>query len=326
MTSEYRKRTEDFRSKVKERNNPKNSSSTGLVLTIGTFDGIHIGHQLLLKATRDIAERRELDSAAYTYELPPKRYLGEDGPPLLMEPRRKIDLLHDYVQRVILGNFLEVKDLTPEQFVERVLINELNVKAVVIGNDWRFGRNRTGSYRDLEDLSRGRFTVNPKKQLKKKGRPVSSTWVRQLLSRGNIAQVTELLGRYPVFSGEVVKGDQIGSNIGFPTANLDIDYRVALPRGGSYAALAKFDGRQLKSAVHVGSRPSFEDSNDHRLEVHLFDFHGELYDKCLEVQLVKYLGKSKEYGANRELRKAIGDYVKEARQVLNEPKWSDSSF
>lgn len=318
MTSEYREGTDDLRSEVEDKYNSKNSGSEGLVLTIGTFDGVHIGHQLLLRTTRDISERRELESAAYTYELPAKSYLGEEGPPLLMEPRRKIDLLRDYVQRVVLGNFLEVKDLTPEQFVERVLVNELNVKAVVVGNDWRFGRNRTGSYRDLEDLSGGRFTVHPKKQLKKKGRPVSSTWIRQLLGKGNISLITELLGRYPVFSGEVVKGNQIGTDIGFPTANVNIDDRVALPRGGSYAALAQFDGRQFKSAVHVGSRPSFDDSDNHRLEVHLFDFEGELYGKRLEVELVKYLGESKEYGVNRKLRKAIGDYVNEAKRVLNE--------
>lgn len=318
MISEYQEGTEGLPSEVKDKYNPKKSSSKGLALTIGTFDGVHIGHQLLLRATSDIAESRELESSAYTYELPPKRYLGEQGPPLLMEPRRKIDLLGDYVQRVVLGNFLEVKDLTPEQFVERVLVNELNVKAVVVGDDWRFGRNRTGSYRDLEDLSRGRFTVHPKKQLKKRGRSVSSTWVRQLLSEGNIALVTELLDRYPVFSGEVVKGDQIGSDIGFPTANVDIDDRVALPRRGSYAALAKFDDRHLKSAVHVGSRPTFDDNDDHRLEVHLFDFEGELYGKRLEVEFVKYLGGSKKYGANQKLRKAISDYVAEARRVLNE--------
>lgn len=317
MTSEYLEETDDLRSEVKGKHNHNCSNSEGLVLTIGTFDGVHIGHQLLLRATGDIAKQRGLESAVYTYELPPKRYLEEEGPPLLMEPQRKIELLSNYVHQILLGDFLEVRNLTPKQFVEKVLVTELNVKAVVVGTDWRFGRNRSGSYRNLEDLSHGRFTVHPKKQLKKKGRPVSSTWIRQLLSKGNIDLVTELLGRYPVFSGEVVKGNQVGSDIGFPTANVNIDDKVSLPRRGNYAALTRFDDRQLKSAVHVGNRPSFDDSDDHRLEVHLFDFEGELYGKRLKVELVKYLGGSKEYSVKRKLRKAIGNYVDEAKQVLN---------
>jgi len=289
-----------------------------LALTIGTFDGVHQGHQLLLDVTRKITEERGIESAAYTYEVPPRRFMVDSGPPLIMDPEEKVRFLGNYVGRVILGNFLEVKDYSPERYVEEILVERLNVDAVIVGNEWRFGQNRSGSHRDLEELSRGRFTVHPQDQVTERGRPVSSTWIRQLISEGEVELATDLLGRYPTYSGEVVRGNQVGEEIGFPTANIKIDSRVALPKRGNYAALASLDGEQMESAVYVGSRPTFKGEQDHRIEVHLIDYEGNIYGERLKVEMVKYLGNSRKYEGKDELRLAIENYVTEAKDALKE--------
>jgi len=299
----------------------RNEEVTGkdcLALTIGTFDGVHIGHQLLLRVTREIAEVRNIESAAYTYELPPKRYLDDSGPKLVMDPGSKVDYLESFLDRTIVGDFHDVRTFTPEQFVEKVLVEELNVDAVVVGDDWRFGKDRSGSYRDLEELSKGRFTVHPQRQVTKNGKPVSSTWIRKELGEGNLELARELLGRYPGYSGEVVRGHQLGTDLGFPTANIELDKRVVLPRRGNYAAFTEIDGRRIKGAVHIGNRPTFGGEENHQVEIHLFDFNGELYDERLTVWLVKYLDRNREYSDKGELRQAIRGYVDEAKRVLEE--------
>lgn len=300
------------------RNRPSGRSRGDLALTIGTFDGVHLGHQLLLDVTQNIATDRGIKSAAYTYDIPPKRYLGDSGPPLILDPEKKLDLLKRHVGKVIVGDFLEVKDYSPKRYVEEILVDQLNVDAVIVGSDWRFGQNRSGSHEDLKKLSNGRFTVHPQSQVEKRGRPVSSTWIRRLIGDGQIELASELLGRYPSYSGKVVKGHQVGENIGFPTANIELDPRVALPKRGNYAAFVEHDGKRLGAAVHVGDRPTFGGSQAHQIEVHLMDYDGNLYDERLEAKMVKFLGRSREYEGKEELRRAISDYVTEAKEVLKE--------
>ncbi len=300
------------------KNRSSGRSKGDLALTIGTFDGVHLGHQLLLDVTQTIASDRGIESAAYTYDIPPKRYLGDSGPPLVLDPEKKLDLLEKHVDRVIVGDFLKVKDYRPRRYVEEILVERLNVDAVIIGNDWRFGQNRSGSHEDLEKLSKGRFTVHPQSQVKKRGRPVSSTWIRRVIGNGEMELAAELLGRYPSYSGKVVKGHQVGGEIGFPTANIELDPRVALPKRGNYAAFVEYKGKRLGAAVHVGDRPTFGGRQSHQIEIHLIGYDGNLYDELLEAKMVRYLGRSREYEGKEELRSAINDYVTEAKEVLNE--------
>ncbi len=291
-----------------------------LALTIGTFDGVHIGHQVLLDETRRIAEERDISSAAYTYEVPPKRYLNGSGPPLIMEPGEKLELLRSYVGRTILGDFLEVKNYTPRRYVEEILIDRLDVDAIVVGYEWRFGRDRSGSYRDLKRFNGGRFSVHPQRQIKKEGKPVSSTWIREAISEGEISLAKRLLGRYPRYSGKVIRGHQVGEKIGFPTANIRPDERVVLPKRGNYASFVEFEGERYGAAVHVGNRPTFEEGKGDRIEVHVLDYEGNLYGKEIEVTILKYLGQSKKYKKKEELRQAIEEYVMKTERVLEETK------
>ena len=303
---------------MNKRGNRSSSTEGELALTIGTFDGVHLGHQILLGVTKEIAEERNIESAAYTYEVPPKRYLVDSGPPLIMDPEVKIETLRKHVGRVIVGDFLEVKEYSPKRYVEEILVGRLNVDAVIVGNEWRFGHKRSGSHRDLERLSQGRFTVHPQEQVTRKGRPVSSTWIRRAVKSGEIGLAAELLGRYPSYRGKVVKGHQVGEDIGFPTANILLDERVALPKHGNYAAFVDFNGNRFGAAVHIGNRPTFGESKNHQIEVHMLDFDGNLYGEALEVSIVKFLGGTRKYEGEEELKRAIGNYVSEAEQVLRE--------
>ncbi|MCF7891184.1 riboflavin biosynthesis protein RibF [Candidatus Bipolaricaulota bacterium] len=289
-----------------------------MALTIGTFDGVHLGHQLLLEVTKNIAKERGIEAVAYTYEEPPKRYLADSGPSLIMNPGKKLDLLRSHIGRVIVGDFPEVKNYSPRRYVEEILVDRLNVDAVVVGNEWRFGKNRSGSHEELRELSEGRFTVHPQNQVKKRGRPVSSTWIRRSIAKGEMELAADLLGRYLSYSGKVVRGNQIGGDIGFPTANMELDPRVVLPKRGNYAAFVDLGDRRLGAAVHVGNRPTFGGSQKHQIEVHLMDYDGNLYDEQLEASLVKYLGQPREYEEKNELKRAIGDYVTEAKKVLKD--------
>lgn len=287
-----------------------------LALTIGTFDGVHIGHQYLLNVTKSIAKDQGIESAAYTYEVPPKRHLVNSGPPLIMDPEEKFNLLRSYVDRVIVGDFLEVKDYSPSHYVEKILVDRLNVDAVIVGNEWRFGQNRSGSLSDLKRLSEGRFTVHPQNQVKRGARPVSSTRIRQSIAEGKVELATDLLGRYPSYAGKVVRGHEIGGDIGFPTANIQVDPRVALPKTGNYAGFVNLEGERIGAAVHVGDRPTFGESQDHHIEVHLIDYDGNLYGQRLEANIVKYLGRTRKYEEKKELRRAIRNYVTEAKEAL----------
>jgi len=286
-----------------------------IALTVGTFDGVHIGHQSLLKKTAEIAGKRGIKSAAYTYLVPPKRYFTGGEPPLIIPPKKKITVLNEYVDEVIVGNFDNVKNLSPGDFVENILIHDLRVDAVIVGTDWRFGNDRTGTISDLSELAKNRFTIHPQNQVMKFGRPVSSTWIRDLLRKGKIDQAGELLGRYPSLSGKVVKGDSIGRQVGYPTANLDVDNRVVLPPPGSYAAIVHLGNKKFGGAAYVGTRPTF-DKVKPQVEVHVINFDGEIYSEEIEIDLVKFISPSKRYASKEELQGAIEDIITEIEKVL----------
>lgn len=292
-----------------------NRHSRNVALTVGTFDGVHLGHQSLLTTTKRIANERNLKSAAYTYNIPPKRYFTGDKPDLLLPPQKKISLLEDYVNEVLVHNFEEVKDLSPERFVEEILIKEFRVNAVVVGTDWRFGAGRSGTLAKLSALAKGRFTVHPKPQIKRYGKPISSTWIRQVIRKGDVQLAGDLLGRPPSIYGKVVRGDGIGEDIGFPTANLDVNDRIVVPADGSYAAKVQTLGETYPGVAYVGTKPTFSNSET-QVEVHIIDFDNNIYGQDIGLSLIKYLYPSTKYRDRTELGKAIHGIVERAREIL----------
>lgn len=242
----------------------------GTIVTIGTFDGIHLGHQAILDTVRTRAEATGLASVAYAFDRPPHSFFEGPGKPiLLLTLSAKHVLLRRAVDRTTRASFPEVRDLSPEGFFRRVLIGRLDARELVVGEAFRFGNGRGGTVAGLREMSvQSDLAVHVVPPVAVDGRTVSSTLIRSHIAAGEIEQAGLLLGRPPLLIGEVIKGDQIGRRLGYPTANLAIDAEILLPGGGVYLAHAFFTGARSHALLYVGTRPTFQ-TTGLRCEVHL---------------------------------------------------------
>jgi riboflavin kinase / FMN adenylyltransferase len=259
------------------------------VLTLGTFDGLHRGHAAVIAAMVAEARRRGRPGVIVTFEPHPLRLLQPaSAPRLLTTPGEKRRLLEQCgADRVAVLPFdRELADLTPRQFVEQVLIPRFGLEHLVIGYDHGFGRGRSGDASVLERIGHELgFTVDVVPPLLVDGQPISSTRIRNALRNGDVAAAAHALGRPYALCGTVVPGDRLGHSLGFPTANLDIDDEVKLvPAHGVYAARTDIDGVRHDGLLHIGPRPTFDDDRP-TIELHVLDFHGDLYGRPLEVRL-----------------------------------------
>lgn len=238
------------------------------VVTIGTFDGVHLGHQRVLDAARR-ASGSEGPSLAYAFDAPPR---ASDGLGLLLvPPGTKRVLLARWVDLIVDADVPRVRPLTPRAFVRDVLAGELEARTVVVGESFRFGAERAGDVRTLGVLAgEAGITVEVVPALLLNGEPVSSTRIRSLLAAGDVEQAALLLGRPPLLRGRVEPGDAIGRTLGFPTANLAIDPRVLVPQHGVYLSRAFVAGARSLALTYVGRRPTLGGSSV-RCEVHLLE-------------------------------------------------------
>jgi riboflavin kinase/FMN adenylyltransferase len=276
------------------------------VVTIGTFDGVHRGHQSVLAVARAAAAARGGKCIAYTFDVPPRAITGEQEPRLLLPPSTKRLLLKGWVDRVLEAPFHKLRELEPRAFVNEVLVRELAAGAVVVGESFRFGRDRTGDISVLAKLACDaglELTVVP--ALTIGDEPVSSTRIRRLLQAGDIARATSLLGRPPLLLGTVVPGDGIGRTLGFPTANLGLDPRILLPQHGIYLSRAFGAGIRSAALTYVGSRPTLSESPV-RCEVHLLeDPRRDVRDEMIEVHLHALLRTDRAFATLDALRRQM---------------------
>ncbi len=288
------------------------------VVVPGNHDGVHLGHRALLDA--GVARARdELDTVALFFDPHPGAVLAPDrAPPVLTTPERRTELLlalgADRVRRQPFDRAFA--SLSPEQFVERILIGSLRTKAVVVGPDFRFGKGRAGDVSTLESLGAEHgFDVTSVPPVEIDGERVSSTRIRTLLSEGDVAGARRLLGRVPDVTGRVVEGDRRGRTIGFPTANLDAE-AVVLPADGVYAVVAKVVGEEalIRGVANLGVRPTFEAGRS--VEVHLFDFDRDVYDAELRVGFVARIRGEQKFDGLEALVAQIGRDAQEAKSIL----------
>ncbi|WP_075879583.1 bifunctional riboflavin kinase/FAD synthetase [Vreelandella massiliensis] len=258
----------------------------GCVATIGNFDGVHRGHQAILQQCREHASRLKVPLVVVVFEPQPREFFaGEQAPPRLTRLREKVRLLMAHgAERVLCLPFNEaLRSLTGREFVEQVLIDGLDVKHLVVGDDFRFGCDRRGDFTLLEAVGRERgFGVEHTRTFTVDGERVSSTRVRTMLASGNFRAAAELLGRAYSLSGRVVRDQQLGRTIGVPTANLPL-LPQPLTLRGVFAVVAELDdGSRHPGVANVGFRPTVG-ADRPTLEVHLFDFDGDLYAKRCTV-------------------------------------------
>ena len=284
------------------------------VVALGTFDGVHRGHQALVGEVRRRAEARDARAVVVTFDPPPRLVLRPDPDyRMLSSLAERVELLrrHGADEVLLLPFDLTVAQMSAEEFVAE-LVGRLAMVELVGGPDLALGHRRQGTPEVLREIGRRRgFEVVLLEPVAQGGRPVRSGQVRERLRAGDVVAATELLGHPPTLEGEVVHGDHLGRKLGFPTANLAIDPLRLLPPDGVYAARVLDPARP--GAMSIGTRPAVG-GTDRRVEVHLLDFDGDLYGRTLRVELVDWLHEQRKYDSLDDLIAGIGRDVEEVRQ------------
>ena len=280
-----------------------------VALTIGNFDGVHKGHQAMLSRLVREAGLRRLMSCVLTFEPHPQEvFAPRSAPTRLTNLREKFELLSSNgIGRVQVQRFSRAfASLPAEAFAERVIARALGARWVLIGDDFRFGANRAGDFALLRDLGRGfGFEVEAMPTVELENRRVSSSAVRAALAAGELASAERLLGRPYSISGRVVHGNKLGRQIGFPTANVQMKHNRP-PLMGIYAVRAHVDGRApMPGVASLGVRPTVNSDGQAALEVHLFDYDGDLYRHHMRVEFLKKIRDEAKYPDLESLRAQI---------------------
>jgi riboflavin kinase/FMN adenylyltransferase len=291
------------------------------VVALGNFDGVHLGHQAVLRRAVEEGRRKGSKVVAATFEPHPRAVLVPGRQPKLLttlQLRREALLRYgaDEVRAIRFDEELSRK--SPEEFVRDVLVGEIGAEAVVVGENFRFGHRAEGDAAELERLMRsfgGEAHAVPVRSEDGRG-GISSTHIRELVSGGEVEEAAKLLGRPYVLRGEVVVGDRRGRSIGFPTANVVPDPAVVVPARGVYAGFVRV-GKDLHAAcTNVGVAPTFE-RGESRVEAYLLDFEGDLYGRVVDVSFMRRIRPEKRFSGVDELKKQIAQDVEEARRVTD---------
>lgn len=292
-----------------------------IALTIGAFDGIHLGHKRLIQETIKIAQTLKVEPALLTFEPHPRKVLY---PNLDLKLLTTLDEKIRFIKKEGITNLIllpfnkALAELSPELFVERYLIDLLNTKAVIVGYNFHFGRGRAGNTDLLKKLGeKFNFLVEVLPALVINNRPVSSTLIRELLLKGEVERANQLLGRPYSLSGKVIHGKGRGKLLGFPTANLDIPKDKLLPAQGVYAVWAIVEDKKYQGALNIGFNPTFEEKKL-SIEVHLLNYtnSSSLYNQTIEVHLVKRVRSEKKFNTIEELKTQIAEDCSLIQRIL----------
>jgi riboflavin kinase/FMN adenylyltransferase len=289
------------------------------VATIGVFDGVHLGHQRILSRVEAEAARRELPSLVFSFEPTPQEVMNpEHAPARLMCLREKVLVLDEFGLSCLYCPPFEpaLQQLTPEAFIDQLLVRTLGVRHLVVGDDFRFGKGRAGSFPHLEAGGRQHgFSVEQVGSITAGDLRVSSTGIRTALASGDLATAQRLLGRPYRMVGRVSRGRQLGRELGFPTANMRLGRRVS-PVSGIFAVRVGGAAPGMRDAVaSIGTRPTV-DGVEPLLEVHVFDFDGDLYGRQICVDFVARLRDETRFDNLAALRRQMELDAVEARRAL----------
>jgi riboflavin kinase / FMN adenylyltransferase len=298
----------------------------GSVVTIGAYDGVHLGHRHLLAELRRRAADLGVPTTVVTFDRHPATVVRPaSAPPLLTDLGQKLELLEDCgIDRTLVVPFDASRaDETAEEFVREILVDKVGSKVIVVGEDFHFGHGRKGNVTLLGELGRSLgFEVEGISLRGDEGVAVSSTRIRQLVADGQVAEAGALLGRPHQVRGLVVHGDgRGGSTLGYPTANVEIPREIALPGDGVYAGwYRRPDGTELPAAISVGRRPTFyADDGDLLVEAYVLDFEGDLYGERAQVAFVDRLHGQIRFDSIDELVVQMGRDVDDTRELLADP-------
>lgn len=289
-------------------------------ITIGKFDGIHLGHRHMIERLSREAERDSLTATVLTFDRNPLSLLSpEHCPVALISNAKKLELLDasGVAAAVMLTFDKHLSEWPAVDFVTRVLVDALQARLIYVGEDFRFGKGGTGEVSLLKELgAQHGFEVREFAIVERAGRRVSSTWIRELLLAGDVAGAASLLGRPATVRGVVVPGARRGRELGFPTANLDSDPEGFIPADGVYAAWAVEGGERFPAAVSIGNNPTFVGVPPKQVEAHLLDVEIDLYGKTLELEFIDRIRGMEKFDGIDALVARIRTDVEGARRIL----------
>jgi riboflavin kinase/FMN adenylyltransferase len=279
------------------------------IVTIGTFDGVHLGHQQILKQLIDTSRKSKLKSVLLTFFPHPRMVLQPDVPMHLIQTieERERALAKTGLDYLVIHPFsAEFSRLSADDYVKRVLVQQLNVQKVVVGYDHRFGRNRTASledmyhYADIYDFEL--IEIDAKKI---DSTAVSSTKIRKAIDEGNIELANTYLGQPFTLEGMIVHGDKRGRELSYPTANMDLkNPHKIVPKQGVYLVKSNLSNRVIYGMMNIGTKPTF-DASMPSIEVHFFDWNGDLYGQAVQVELLKWVREERKFSSVEELQTQI---------------------
>ena len=279
------------------------------IVTIGTFDGVHIGHKLILEKLIQNAKEHDCESVVLTFFPHPRMVLQESSDVKLINTiEEKSELIGKIgIENLIIHPFdQKFSRLTAEEFVKTILVDLLNIKKIIIGYDHRFGRNRTANIDDLIVYGKQYdFEVEQISAQEINDNAVSSTKIRNAILEGNISLANKYLGYNYTFSGEIIKGKQLGRTIGFPTANIQIkeSYKL-IPKNGVYIVKSNYDGNTIFGMMNIGNRPTVNGENQ-TIEVNFFDFDEDIYNKIISIEILDFIREEQKFDSLDSLKSQL---------------------
>jgi len=287
-------------------------------VAIGNFDGVHRGHRRILRILRDKALREDLVPLVLTFDPHPGKITGKGTIRLLQTTSQKLaSLSREEIENVLLMPFdRELAGMSGRDFVRTVIVEAIQARVIVIGDHFRFGKDRSGDVHALERLARDfGLSVSAVPPLLQGGKKISSTLIRRKILTGDMETAAALLGRPHEIEGRVIRGEARGTGLGFPTANLSSPNEI-LP-GGVFISRVLFDGRDLPALTNIGTRPTFGRGVS-RIETHLLNFSGNLYDRLLSIRLLKKIRDEQPFDSPAALTRRIHRDMRSAREFFSE--------
>lgn len=291
------------------------------VATIGKFDGVHLGHQLILDQLKQKAEQFDQPSLVILVEPHPEEFFAGDAdscPARLTILQEKLELLEsfgiDFVFQLKFDQALS--ELSAEDYIEEILVKGLGVKSFIVGSDFRFGHQRKGNFALLSQAGKQfGFEVVETATYERNGHRISSTFIREQLAKADFTLVEQLLGRPFSIKGEVVRGKQLGTDMGFPTCNIN-PQRRRIPLHGVYACEVRLGDQYRPAAVNIGYRPTVTESGEALLEAHILDFNEDLYGKTIEVIFRQKIREETKFSGLEALKQQISADVEQVREIF----------
>lgn len=296
------------------------SDSSGAVATIGNFDGVHLGHQVVINKITQQSKELNLPSMVIAFEPSAKEFFfGQDAPARLTNFREKFSLIDKFgIDQFICLNFnRELSNMPAETFIKKILVDTLHIKHLTVGDNFRFGKDRKGDFELLQNFA-GKldYQVEDTDSFVNDGKRVSSTLIRKFLKTGGLDKAKSMLGREYFMSGRVIHGDKKGRTIGFPTANIPVKRRICAVNGVFAVNVSMNDGSEYQGVANIGHRPTVAGTRT-QLEVHIFNFSKEIYGNLLKITFCKKLRDEKKFDSFEELKKQIEQDSKSAQDFFS---------